>query len=237
MKWIDPKSGEWREKSIKQTRRANAELVADDWSIQLSQGALDHEVSWQHFRDRYEAEVLPFKSKETADKWRTVAKKVERYLSPQILHELSSSGISHLASHLKKSGVSDATVANNLRHLQAALNWAFHMGMLETAPVVRMPTRSRAIVKVNSDSESGKVKYASAQDLRRSFGARWASKVLPVTLKKLMRHETIETTMKFYVGHMAERTADDVWRAFRDEFCDTFCDTPKNEDIDSQLPK
>jgi len=31
-------------------------------------------------------------------------------------------------------------------------------------------------------------KYASAHDLRRSFGTRWAKRVMPVVLQKLMRH-------------------------------------------------
>jgi hypothetical protein len=36
---------------------------------------------------------------------------------------------------------------------------------------------------------------------------------MPHVLKELMRHETIDTTMKFYVGRNAERTADAVWEA------------------------
>lgn len=60
------------------------------------------------------------------------------------------------------------------------------------------------------------VKHASAHDLRRSFGERWASRVMPVILKELMRHESIETTMRYYVGQNAERTAAEVWRAFGD---------------------
>ncbi len=43
-------------------------------------------------------------------------------------------------------------------------------------------------------------KYASAHDLRRSFGTRWASRVKPTTLQLLMRHESIETTLKYYVA-------------------------------------
>ncbi len=70
-------------------------------------------------------------------------------------------------------------------------------------------------VKVNTDAKTGKVKYASAHDLRRSFGERWAAKVMPQVLMELMRHESIETTMKFYVGRNAEKTADILWEAYR----------------------
>ncbi len=61
--------------------------------------------------------------------------------------------------------------------------------------------------------EDDKVKYASAQDFRRSFGERWASRVMPQVLKELMRHESIETTLKYYVGRNAQATAAVLWEA------------------------
>jgi len=57
------------------------------------------------------------------------------------------------------------------------------------------------------------LKYASAHDLRRSFGERWASRIMPKVLQELMRHESIDTTMRFYVGRNAESTADVLWAA------------------------
>jgi integrase len=69
-------------------------------------------------------------------------------------------------------------------------------------------------VKVATDPRTGKVKYASAHDLRRSFGERWASRVMPQVLMALMRHESIDTTMRYYVGRNANTTADAVWEAF-----------------------
>jgi integrase len=67
-------------------------------------------------------------------------------------------------------------------------------------------------VKVNTDAK-GKVKFASAHDLRRSFGERWSTKVMPQVLMELMRHESIDTTMKFYVGRNAQSTAAVLWQA------------------------
>jgi integrase len=58
------------------------------------------------------------------------------------------------------------------------------------------------------------VKYASAHDLRRSFGTRWAYRVLPQVLQQLMRHERIETTPAYYVELEAGRTAVAVWEAW-----------------------
>lgn len=56
-------------------------------------------------------------------------------------------------------------------------------------------------------------KFASAHDLRRSFGARWAEHVMPQVLMELMRHSAIETTLKYYVGQNAQRTAAILWEA------------------------
>ena len=38
--------------------------------------------------------------------------------------------------------------------------------------------------------------------------------MMPAQLMELMRHESIETTLRFYVGTDAQRTADAAWEAF-----------------------
>ena len=78
----------------------------------------------------------------------------------------------------------------------------------------------RSKIKSKIDPATGErgpvevVKFASAHDLRRSFGERWAERVLPKVLMELMRHESIGTTMRFYVGQNAQRTADAAWAAY-----------------------
>jgi hypothetical protein len=70
-------------------------------------------------------------------------------------------------------------------------------------------------VKVYTNpKDSAKVKFASAHDLRRAFGARWAARVMPAQLMELMRHESIETTLRSYVGTDAQAKADAAWAAF-----------------------
>jgi integrase len=54
-------------------------------------------------------------------------------------------------------------------------------------------------------------KFASAHDLRRSFGTRWAKRVMPAVLQRLMRHAQIATTMKYYVTMDADAVADELW--------------------------
>jgi len=67
-------------------------------------------------------------------------------------------------------------------------------------------------VKV-AEKSNGKLKYATAHDLHRAFGLRWAMRVMPNVLMELMRHQRIETTMKYYVGRNAQTAADAAWDA------------------------
>ncbi len=55
-------------------------------------------------------------------------------------------------------------------------------------------------------------KYASAHDFRRAFGTRWAQRVMPSVLQKLMRHESIETTLRYYVDLDADEMAEELWK-------------------------
>jgi hypothetical protein len=43
---------------------------------------------------------------------------------------------------------------------------------------------------------------------------------------ELMRHESIETTMKFYVGRSAQRTADILWQAHEQALSNSSGNTP-----------
>lgn len=85
----------------------------------------------------------------------------------------------------------------------------------------------KAKVKVSVDGR--REKFASAHDLRRAFGFRWAMRVTPAVLKELMRHENVATTMQFYVGHEAEAIADVLW-SLTDTSTDTKAVSPAPSD-------
>jgi len=70
--------------------------------------------------------------------------------------------------------------------------------------------------KGNIDKKTGKRKprFASAHDLRRSFGERCSLKVMPDVLMLFMRHaNNIDTTMKYYVGRNGQKAAEVIWGA------------------------
>ena len=72
-------------------------------------------------------------------------------------------------------------------------------------------------------------KYASAHDFRRAFGTRWAMKVKPMLLQKLMRHNSIETTMRYYVELDVDDMAEELWKT-ETKVINTSINNPTNED-------
>lgn len=60
-------------------------------------------------------------------------------------------------------------------------------------------------------------KYASAHDLRRSFGVRWAARVRPRALQQMMRHTSLQTTMGYYADEDADDTAAAMWGAVSEQ--------------------
>lgn len=93
------------------------------------------------------------------------------------------------------------------------------------------------ISKIGTDAgvlvneETGK--HATAHDYRRAFGTRWAKRVMPVTLKRLMRHADISTTLKYYVSLDAEKIADELWQQFPAEKGNTSGNTSPKTAVNS----
>lgn len=69
----------------------------------------------------------------------------------------------------------------------------------------------KANIIVDKNAKTGKVKYASAHDLRRSFLERWRSKVDAAVLQVMARHESFETTKQYYLSDEAEKVAEAIW--------------------------
>jgi integrase len=67
------------------------------------------------------------------------------------------------------------------------------------------------------DRKGDDVTYASSHDLRRSFGLRWSRRVMPPVLQGLMRHESRDTTMTYYVGQDAQTTTAELYAAMENE--------------------
>ncbi len=336
--------------------KRDAQQVAGDWEKELRECQSD--ISWKAFRNRYEDERLTGLAEKTDRKVATVFNSVERIVNPTRLRDLTAERISFYQAELRRQGRSEDTIASNLAHLRAALQWAVSLGLLPSLPKIERPKRVKSAqgmkgrpitreefermlaktpqvvgktaaeswnhlleglwcsglrlgealelywdrddklsprlagedsclvipgelekghkdrllamapefveflsktpeadrhgpifkpqqkktegggrkvarvgvdraghviseigraagVVVRADAKTGKVKHASAHDLRRSFGERWAGRIMPADLKELMRHESIDTTLRYYVGNNARRTAKTLWTAHK----------------------
>ena len=365
LQWRDPITQKLRTKTttVKRTGlsrdRKAAERLAGELETQLASGSasLPTKFTWDQFKTRYEAEVVPGLAKETANKISVVFNHVDTIISPARLRDLNEARISHFAATIRTSGKAETTIQSYLAHLKAMLRWAATQKLLPVCPAFpkvqrkkkskgstpmkgrpitleefeRMltkvpevvgpdaapawshylrglwtsglrlseslemwwdredrllptfPKKGRPMLRIPAELEKGhsdrllpmapefvmllletpesarsgsvfklpgirgqatelrskwvgkvvskigaaagvrvhvdakdpeRVKYASAHDMRRAFGERWAARIMPAQLRELMRHESIETTLRYYVGTNAERTADACWDAF-----------------------
>lgn len=87
----------------------------------------------------------------------------------------------------------------------------------QVSKIVSKIGRAAAVKVYTNPRDPSKVEYASAHDLPRAFGVRWAACVMPAQPMELMRHESIETTLRYYLGANAQRTNDAIWDAYRRE--------------------
>ncbi|WP_339742605.1 tyrosine-type recombinase/integrase [uncultured Rubinisphaera sp.] len=357
--WSDPITGRKKTRSAGTNIKRDAERFAGNLERELQNGTYHEDVrmTWETFRDRFEAEYLPGCAKSTGERYRTAFQSLERAINPKLLASINESVISQYQTRCRsKYNNSEATIKSNLVHIKAALNWAVEQKFIPLTPKFRMPKNSggmkgrpitaeefdRLIEKVDSinsktpdewkfllrglwwsglrlgealnlhwtdmqnlcvnleseliviqahaqkgrrytetpmapefvdmlkevpadqregfvfnpmgardrkqrirsdsasglisdigeaagvkvsETKSGKVKYASAHDLRRSFGFRWSRLVMPTELKELMRHENISTTMQFYVGQDARATV----KRLREAVANTLANTTQSE--------
>lgn len=85
--------------------------------------------------------------------------------------------------------------------------------VLPKGPCRRLDTVSKKVMalgesaKVKVDQRGSETIWASAHDLRRAFASRWCVRVPSMVLKELMRHQSLSTTEKYYVGQNAAQTA------------------------------
>lgn len=322
----------------KEAEKAGAQLEAD---LQQGRYVEPSKTTWSDFRLRFEEEKLRSLAVKSRNSYNTALNRAEDILHPAKLAELDGPSLSRFQARLRADDLREATIAAYLRHIAAALRWAYSLGMIASVPVIQKPKRARVAkqmrgrpitgeefdrmlvacdkvrpadaaiwkgflqglwlsglrlaealslswdvdgeisidlsgkypcLRILAEAEkgfrdrqlpltpdfadyidqtphidrTGKVfsvaqlglrldtvskivsqigekagvfvsreqeKFASAHDLRRAFGNRWASKVMPAVLQHLMRHESIETTMKYYVAQGANEIAASLWKS------------------------
>jgi integrase len=78
--------------------------------------------------------------------------------------------------------------------------------------VSQVISRIGKAAKIVTDPASGRT--ATAHDLRRSFAQRWAGRLTPADLQRLMRHSSITTTLGYYTDQDSEGLAKRMQSSF-----------------------
>jgi len=354
LQWIDPRTGRKRTQSARCTKRRDADRAAAELEAALNDPGTpaDGSIDFMIFADRFCQEHVLSLSPGSQKAYGGLIQLLIDIVTPCTLRELDSRSLSQFAAARRKSGVSESTIAKDLRHLRAMLAWAHSQGLISSLPAIPRVTKSRTAgdemkgrpltddefvrllaaahttgrelptvahrthaehllrglwlsglriteafqlqwsagpwislqgtgtsgvlsLLIPGRQKSGKYETApltpdfsqfiltarspdlshvftllnrwghrtanadhftrvvsaigresgiitdpasgqtaSAHDLRRSFGARWSVKVMPVVLRALMRHASIDTTMRYYVGQNLSRTEDAILKAF-----------------------
>ena len=90
----------------------------------------------------------------------------------------------------------------------------FRLNEVETGTPITAHSVGQLVTKIGEKARiivnAVEGKTASAHDLRRTFASRWAKRVAPAILQKLMRHASIQTTMGYYVDLDVDEMADEL---------------------------
>ena len=78
-------------------------------------------------------------------------------------------------------------------------------------------------------------KHASAHDFRRAFGTRWSNRVKTPRLQRLMRHESINTTLCYYVDEDLDEMAAEMRKEFPPEVRTSVSTSPVPGDLTPEI--
>jgi integrase len=93
-----------------------------------------------------------------------------------------------------------------LRRSSVRTGLVFRPGMVYSTVASRLILAGK-----NSGVKVSDRKWITAHDLRRTFGQRWSLRVHPIVLQAMMRHSTIETTLRYYVSIDRQNVIDALW--------------------------
>jgi integrase len=155
LQWICPASGRRRTRSAKTADPDRAERARSDLEYELNHG-LHREtahVSWERFRECFEAEYYPGIRADTRRVYRVTLNHFERICTPSGLAGITARTVSAFVAGLRKlpgrgpggkDGVQASTLAVRLQFLRTVLGWAVAQGMLAAVPAfpaVKVPRR------------------------------------------------------------------------------------------------
>jgi len=145
IRWLDPATGQVRQKSTKTNNRRAADRQLGELRAELLKGSYCQasRIFWDAFRRRYEDEAVPALAKKTQSKIATVLNAVEELIAPRLLADLNAQQLSQFQAKLREGRRAESTIEGYLAHMRSALKWAKDLDMLASVPKIRRPQRAK----------------------------------------------------------------------------------------------
>jgi integrase len=145
LRYTDPLTGERIAKSAGTRNRREAEREAGKWQAELREGRYQKasRISWEDFRARYAADILPGLAVGTAATYEATLNVFERTCNPDKLAKVTTAVVTGFVTKLRETGIAEATIARHLRGLRVVTRWANRQGLLAKVPAFAMPPRAK----------------------------------------------------------------------------------------------
>jgi integrase len=142
LQWIDPDTNKRKSKSAGTADEKEAEQARADLEYELNKGLHKEasRMSWEKFRELFEAEYLPGCRDNTQRNYRVMFDLFEGICQPKNIRSVTERVVSAFAAGLRKpdnpTGKSkrESTIKVRLQFLHTALNWAVDQKMLPECP-------------------------------------------------------------------------------------------------------
>jgi integrase len=148
LQWIDPDTGKRKSKSAETADEEKAETARADLEYELNNGLHKEasRMSWERFREAFEAEYLPNLRPGTRKSYRVVLDSFERLCSPKSVRSVTERTVSAYVAGMRKMpvrgkaalGLDPYTMHVRLRFLHGVLAWAVNQKLISAVP--RFPT-------------------------------------------------------------------------------------------------
>jgi integrase len=142
LQWFDPDTGKRKSKSAETADPEKAEEAREKLQYELRHGKYQEasKLTWQVFRERYEAEYLPNCRPKTRDKIASVFDIFESICNPRLLRGINERMISLFTAGMRQrrgrgnDKMVPYTIKVHLAYLRSALRWAVDQGILAACP-------------------------------------------------------------------------------------------------------
>jgi integrase len=154
LQWYDPDTGKRKSRSAETCNPLDAERKRADLEYELNNGLHQQgsRVSWEKFREQFEAEHLAGLREKTRLKYVAVLDVFEQTVNPRALRDVTERTVSLFAKGMRerkqrklgKVGLEPVTIRNYLVALKTALGWAVKQKLLPSRPafpVVKVPKK------------------------------------------------------------------------------------------------